>query len=182
PLLADAHINGTDPLRCILYRFLPFELAYNWTLIGHCLLSGIAMLLLLRHFGFADWQCALLAITYQFSTSLVLHFATWVDAGFGLAGPVILGQLELFFLSIRKIHTPFNPREVLAPLGSLSAVYPWALGTFRTLDLSKIAAQRYHFGFVLYIGSAAICLALLGAMDRLRDSVFRLQRPRRTAF
>src|SRR5204863_1198109 len=69
-----------------------------------------------------------------------------------------------------------------APLGSLSAVYPWALGTFRTLDLSKIAAQRYHFGFVLYIGSAAICLALLGAMDRLRDSVFRLQRPRRTAF
>ncbi len=31
PLLADAHINGTDPLRVLLYCLLPFEAAYNWT-------------------------------------------------------------------------------------------------------------------------------------------------------
>ena len=44
PLLADAHINGTDPVRCLAYWLLPFELAYNWTLIGHSLLAGISML------------------------------------------------------------------------------------------------------------------------------------------
>ena len=71
PLLADAHINGNDPLRLLLYRILPFDLAYNWTLIGHSLLTGVAMFLLLRRFGFPGWQCVLLAVTYQFSTALV---------------------------------------------------------------------------------------------------------------
>src|SRR4029077_15597114 len=33
PLLADAHVNGTDPIRILCYLTLPFVSAYNWNLI-----------------------------------------------------------------------------------------------------------------------------------------------------
>ena len=52
PLLADAHINGTDWVRVLCDRLLPFEAAYNWTRILHFFISGLGMLLLLRAFGF----------------------------------------------------------------------------------------------------------------------------------
>src|ERR1043166_9225625 len=81
PLLADAHINGTDPFRILAYRLLPFELAYNWTLIAHSILAGVAMLLLLARFRFADWQCVLLAIAWQFSGAFVLQIGhPWIEA------------------------------------------------------------------------------------------------------
>jgi hypothetical protein len=68
----------------------------------------------------------------------------------------------------------------LGGMASLSALYPWLLGTFRTLDLSKLAGQMYHFGFALFIGSAAVCLALLG-MRSSGESTHRLQKQKRTA-
>ena len=52
PLLADAHVNGTDWIRVLLYRLLPFEAAYNWTRLAHFLITGLGMLLLLRAFNF----------------------------------------------------------------------------------------------------------------------------------
>jgi hypothetical protein len=233
-------------------------LAYNWALVGHFLLTGLATLLLLRHFGFPDWQCILLAITYQFSSALVIQFGqVWVHAtlayypllwlawdkwflerkwhwvgvagiiiaaifysgslqtdsylaffmvaillgygirgadvwrkfsgillsgviGFCLGAPVLLSQIELFALSVRKVDTPFNSLHFLGGMASLSALYPWLLGTFRTLDLSKLAGQMYHFGFALFIGSAAVCLALLGTRSS-GESTHRLRRQKRTA-
>ena len=41
PLLADAHINGTDPIRLLLYRLAPFLLAYNWNLMLKSVLTGL---------------------------------------------------------------------------------------------------------------------------------------------
>jgi hypothetical protein len=62
PFLADAIISAVDPVRVLLYRLLPFEVAYNWTLVTHFLIGGLMMLLLLRHHGFGQWVCVWLAI------------------------------------------------------------------------------------------------------------------------
>ena len=67
PLLADAHINGTDPVRVAVYLLLPFELAYNWTQIIHFFLSGLGLFLLLRHWKFNPLVCLLLSFTYEFA-------------------------------------------------------------------------------------------------------------------
>jgi hypothetical protein len=67
PLAADAHANLFDPIRLLVYTFLPFLPAYAWTHILHSLLSGLGAFLLLRRF--APGQSAqniLLALTYQF--------------------------------------------------------------------------------------------------------------------
>ena len=83
PLLADAHINGTDPVRLILYGFLPFEQAYNWTRIIHFVLTGAGMAWLLSRFGFSVWTSILFAVTYQFAGGFTLFFGhPWIQASF----------------------------------------------------------------------------------------------------
>ena len=245
PLESDAHINGTDPIRCLLYLSLPFEAAYNWTRILHSVLTGLGMLLLLHRAGFRPGVCLPLALAYQFAGCHALYFGhTWLESSFiyypflwlawdeavhrcrwrgtaqasvclaliyysgnlqshayvvifglvflagqarfnwrewlrwsplllgtGLAGaclaaPVLTGQLEFYLISIRRSSHLFHPLSVLAGPGSLTAVYPWCLGTFRTLDLSKFFGHA-PLGFSLFIGSTAFVLAALGALRPL---------------
>ena len=67
PLESDAHINGTDPIRWLLYLLMPFESAYNWTRVLHSVLTGLGMLLLLQSWGFKPWVCLPLALAGQFA-------------------------------------------------------------------------------------------------------------------
>lgn len=230
PLLADANVNGTDPIRALLYFLLPFEMAYNWTLILRFVLCGLGMFLLLRHWNFPTITCALLAVTYQFSSVFAFHFGhPWVQAPFVyypflwlawekrrpvlaallvacvffagnlqahaylavfalayligtgwrqslpavaasvavgacLAAPILLPEIELFLISSRPILHSL-PVAWLGGVVSLAAVYPWMLGTFRTLDLGKLV-ETSNAGFHLFIGSAGFVLAALGARGR----------------
>lgn len=83
PLLADAHINGTDPIRLLCYFTLPFELAYNWNLILRGMLTGLGMFLLLRHLGVGLTPTILLALTYQFAGWFTLFFGhPWIQGSF----------------------------------------------------------------------------------------------------
>ena len=241
PLVADGHSNGTDPIRVLLYFLLPFESAYNWTLILHFTISGLGMFLLLRRFGFYGGSCVLLALAYEFGGVFTLFFMhpwvlgtflyypylwiawdaavrkgsrwAWLPAAFLVAGvfcagsvqshsylllfslafalgyggfqrrewksvwpaiifpgvlgaclsaPVVVNQLELFFVSNRQVPLLHNAFAFLSAPGSLAAVYPWCLGTFRTLDAGKFIGQN-SLGFNLFIGSAAAVLAMAGA-------------------
>ena len=240
PLLADAHINGTDPIRLVCYALLPFELAYNWTLILHWVASALGMYCLLRRWRFHEVTCLGLAFAFAcagyhaimfghpwntgsflFYPWLWLAWDAWITGrrwwawplgslavaggfyagniqshaylvvfalvvlvaeggrsreawrrtfplvavtgilGAMLAAPVLAGQVEFYLRSVRPVPVPLNPVSWLSGLASLAAVHPWALGTFRTLDLSKFVGQ-YALGFVVFIGSAASLLAVLG--------------------
>ena len=258
PLLADAHINGTDPARLLCYLALPsFACAYNWTRVLQFVLGGLGMLVLLRYWRFPGPACVLLALTYEFAGSQVYWFEDpWVqasfnyypllwlvwEAGFGkpkwwhalaasllaagvfysgnlqsdsylvlfaaafalghagktwslwkrvlpaiavpgligaaLAMPVLLGQLELFSQTPRPIGAPWRPINALSGLASLSAIYPWMLGTFRSLDLCKLFGDNLD-GFQIFIGPAGFLLAALACWWRpLRAE---LQPAKRTA-
>lgn len=242
PLLADAHVNGTDPVRLLCYLTLPFELAYNWTLILHWALSGAGLFALLRRWQFGPSTCIGLALAGQcagyhaiffghpWNTGAFLYYpwlwlawdaglaerrpwagplavlavagiflagnvqshaylvvfaavfllgyggrswAAWrralpLVAGTGLLGawlaaPVLAAQVEFYRLSVRPVAVPWSPVAWLSGLASLSGFHPWALGTFRSLDLSKLFGQ-YALGFVVFTGSAAAALAVLGAV------------------
>lgn len=257
PLLADAHVNGTDPFRLLCYLTLPFEWAYNWTRILHSLATGLGMFLLLRALGFTPCVNVLLALVWQFAGCQTVFFGhPWIQASFlyypwlwlvwhralerglgqgaalgglltalvfyagnlqshaywpvfalawvlgygwgnraqwwriaamvGLSGviggllaaPVLTGQLELYRLGVRTIDTLRHPLSWLGGLASLSAVFPWVLGTFRTLDLSKFCGQS-ALGFTCFIGSAALVLGLFGVRGKAGEDHWR--GPRRTA-
>src|SRR5688572_28116131 len=68
PLLADAHCNGTDPIRLLVYFTVPnFVLAYNWTLILHAIGTGIGVYFLLRRFGARPWVAGVCALAAQWA-------------------------------------------------------------------------------------------------------------------
>ncbi|MBI5387061.1 MAG: hypothetical protein HZA90_20510 [Verrucomicrobia bacterium] len=95
-----------------------------------------------------------------------------------LAAPVLAPQIELLARNVRPVGSDLKPLSLLSGVASLSAVFPWALGTFRSLDLSKLFGQT-ALGFCLHLGSVAAVLAMLGAR---RDPGPSERRPvRRTA-
>ncbi|NQU09474.1 hypothetical protein HQ590_01675 [bacterium] len=255
PLLADAHVNGTDPLRVALYRLLPFPLAYNWTLIGHLLLSAWGAFLLLRRLSLPAPAQVGLALAYPLAGGHLLFFGhPWIVAAFlwypflwrvweeaweepvppwwsvpaasGLAAavflagnlqshvylalfavafvfgrgadavrrwrrvlgvvglplalgalcaaPVLATQIEAFLQSTRPIvqHPAFAS---LCGVGSLAGFYPWALGTFRTLDLGRIVNES-GVAWLLFLGTPATLLALGALRHRPAPALVSMRR------
>jgi len=88
-----------------------------------------------------------------------------VALGLCLAAPFISSQAEFFLLSLRKVEPVARPLEMLTGVVSLTSFFPWSLGTFRTLNLGKVV-YPYATGFWIYIGSAALVIAVFGAAAR----------------
>ncbi len=240
PLLADAHVNGTDPLRLLCYAVLPFEPAYNWTRILHFVVAGTGMFLLLRRLGIASPLPFWLALAWEFAGCQVVKFGhPWVPASFAwypwlwlafhhawetgsrraiagialataavfhagnlqshsylplflgalvvgyggtelkdwakalrslmpgfllgamLAAPVLLNEVEFFRQNVRHADVGVATKPWLAAALSLAGMgHPWALGTFRTLDASKLAGL-FGLGFRLFAGTAVLGGALI---------------------
>ena len=243
PLLADAHINGTDPVRLVCYASLPFLLAYNWTRILHFFLGGLGVFLLLRYFQVSPFVAIFFGLASEFAGYYTWFFGhPWIQACFiyypflwivwdkaarepawwtgpagaalvaaifyagniqshaylvlfavafaigqggtdraawralagpmawslflggCLAAPVLSGQLEFFLVGVRSVHPAVNSRAWLSGLAALTAVYPWMLGSFRTVDLRNAlwtsgSGLEHGVGFLLFIGSAGVVLA-----------------------
>ncbi|MEM6599801.1 MAG: hypothetical protein AAF649_00290 [Verrucomicrobiota bacterium] len=253
PLLADAHINGTDPVRLIAYHLFPFVPAYNLTKIFHGILTGLGMFLLLRSFKIGFIMALLVGLTYQISGCFTSFFGhPWIQAttlwfpyiwilwnrmeqawtnnklnhsiasiagaailcslvfysgnlqshtyivvfallwlvsrlgipykqwlifmvGIGASGflgalvalPILVPCLELYAHSIRDINTDSSIINYLAGPGSIVTVFPWAFGTFRTIDLGKLIESN-GLGFAIYIGSALSLIAILHLVTVLK--------------
>lgn len=247
PLLADAHVNGTDPIRLLCYATLPFELAYNWNIILRGILTGLGMFLLLRFLTVGIGPAILLSLTYQFGGWFTLFFGhPWIQGSFvyypflwmvwiagarnrfgvhdaiaallcafvyyagnlqshtylpifaltfltgvfwkerphfwrafsivafgGIVGallatPVLANQVEFFLVGLRGANPDASPfaRLLALPLSFL-AIHPWALGTFRTLDVGKLFGIG-GTAFLLFCGGAAFLLALAGVPRGLK--------------
>lgn len=83
PLLADAHINGTDPIRVLCYLTLPFELAYNWNFVIRGVLTGLGMFLLLRTLGVRFQFSVILSLVYSYAGWFMLFFGhPWIAGSF----------------------------------------------------------------------------------------------------
>jgi hypothetical protein len=84
PLLADAHCNGTDPIRLLIYFTVPnFVLAYNWTLAAHHVFLGCGVFALLLHLRFAPVIAGGVALVTQVAGAFVLYIGhPWITATF----------------------------------------------------------------------------------------------------
>ena len=110
PFLADAHINGTDPVRMLLYATLPFELAYNWNYILRGIITGLGMFLLLRYFRVDCQVAVILALIYQFAGWFTLYFGhPWIQGSF-LYFPF------LWIVWTRAVYGRFSPNAGLGAL------------------------------------------------------------------
>lgn len=130
---------------------------YSGNLQSHAYLALFALAFLLGYCGVRRFDCA----RWTRGLRVVLPSAV---AGACLAAPVLLHQLELYAVGV-QLSNPLRAGGdcVVCTSGvfSLSAVYPWVLGTFRTLDIGKLAGES-ALGFIAYPGSVVVCLAALG--------------------
>lgn len=137
---------GISALLCAL-------ILYSGNLQSHAYLPFYALCFLVGH-SFGDRKLLL---------RLCLAIALSSLAGVALAAPVVWPQIEFYLNSLRTAaFSPSSPFSYLAGIGSFSVVFPWLFGTFRALDLGKFTGNN-ALGFVIYIGSAGIVLALIGA-------------------
>jgi hypothetical protein len=252
PLLADAHVNGTDPLRLLCYAALPFDLAYNWNYILRGIVSSLGMYLLLRHLGVRPIVAGIMGIAYQYAGWFTLYFGhPWIQGSFlyypflwiawmrategswgrntavaailcafvfyagnlqshaylpifaltflgscliknrvlwkrsvatcafsGMTGallayPVLVNQIEFFLIGIRSTTSTaaWYSNLANAPV-ALAAVYPWCLGTFRTLDVAQ-AIGAGGMAFTLFCGSIPAFLAIFGGWRLCRETGIR---------
>jgi hypothetical protein len=85
--------------------------------------------------------------------------------GCALAAPVLVPQIEIFQLSARKVTFDSSPIALLSGVFSLTAIFPWFTGSFRTLELSRIfAVAQPGLAYVLYIGTAALIVSVVGLL------------------
>ncbi|MBC8127741.1 MAG: hypothetical protein H8M99_11435 [Gloeobacteraceae cyanobacterium ES-bin-144] len=83
PLLADAHINGTDPIRLLCYAALPFAEAYNWNYILRGIVTGLGMFLLLSSLQVRPFVAGVLALSYQYAGWFTVFFGhPWIQGSF----------------------------------------------------------------------------------------------------
>ena len=94
---------------------------------------------------------------------LVMVAAGAFVLGCALAAPVLVPQVELFLLGNRKVPITGPNKNMLTGLISLAGVFPWFTGSFRTLDLGKLAGAPGP-AFVVCLGTAAMIVAFLGLL------------------
>jgi len=171
PFLWVAWSSGLEGKRWtpIAAPLLIAAIFYAGNLQSHAYLAVFALCFGLGYAGL-EWR-KWVRLTLLQGATLVL--------GAMLAAPVLSAELELFALNTREVRSPFHPLGWLGGLGATSAFYPWSLGTFRTLDLSKLIGRNWHLGFSVFIGCAAFWLSCIGSFGR--DESTSHSAPRRTA-
>jgi hypothetical protein len=173
PLLADAHINGTDPLRLAAYALLPFETAYNWTFVLHFVFSGLGVLLLARNLRFPDSIGLFAALTFEFAGCQAFYFGyPWIQGA-------LLYYPMLWLAWDAALERPQASRAILASLAAAGALYAGNLQSHTYLVFLGAAFLLGHAGcslaewrrvlpVVAISGLVGACLAapvLVGQID-----------------
>ena len=73
PLFAEGHLEGLNPLKLPFFLFLPFHLAYSYSVLFQLLIADISTWLYCRLIGMQRYESLLSAIVFTFSGFLIVH-------------------------------------------------------------------------------------------------------------
>ena len=100
PLFAEGQMGGLYPPNLLLYRFLPLDLAHNWSALLHLLLGLVAAYAFARTWGFSRAAAALAGFVYAWSVPLST-LGDFVPAYAMAWLPALLAALERGYRSRR---------------------------------------------------------------------------------
>lgn len=176
--IRENHMLCPSSLRHVFYRFLPFWDAWDWGRAFHFLLAGIGMILLLREAGVSAFGALLGAVTFSFSSQMMVWIHSDVIASGCCWSPWMLWSL---FRLRRLAETSVGDRNPRACLRTASAVLLAGAFTGAALRcgflhtalfnltllvlflLSEIALRRgenRHRGWLPFVVAVAIGLAV----------------------
>ena len=85
--------------------------------------------------------------------------------GCALAAPVFIPEVELFRTSNALVSRGIQPTRLgpylFTGVFSLTGIFPWLVGSFRSIDLGKLLDQQ-GAAFVVHLGTPVMVLAILG--------------------
>lgn len=190
PLLAEGQTGVFYPLNLLLYRFLPVDLALNYSILIALSLAGVMMYALGRALRLRPAAAFLAALVFAYSGFLVGHFnhlnimgaASWlplqlalIERGTGVSPGV--GKLKLVVVLGVTVGLQFLAGHPQIWLMSVLVVL--AFGLFRSLwpatGARRPAAQAVRlFASVVaavLVGIALAAVQLLPTWELVRDSV-----------
>ncbi|MFQ6058800.1 MAG: YfhO family protein [Anaerolineae bacterium] len=120
PLLAEGEMGAFYPLNLLLYRFLPLDMALNYSVILHFMIAGLAMYLFARSLRLSTFGSLMAGLTYTFSGFFIGHVdhlsimaaAPWLPIAFTLAkqedgkGKLENGRGRFFHSPLSILHFP----------------------------------------------------------------------------
>ena len=92
--------------------------------------------------------------------------------GSAIAAPVLVPQIEIFLRSYRDLGGLRIGKHLLTGVFSLTGVFPWLAGSFRTLDLGKIIDQAGP-GYLIFVGTPIMILAIVAVCVARRERLLR---------
>jgi len=69
PLMAEGQLGGFYPVSIAMFFLLPFNIAYNYSIIFHFILAGIFTYIFARKIGIDGWGASLSALIFCFGSS-----------------------------------------------------------------------------------------------------------------
>lgn len=97
PLMAEGQIGGYYPLNILLFFALPFNMAYNYSVVLHYIIGGVSIYLLTRRLGACEWGGTLAAIIFCFGSAYAGGFYNIITLKTLSWAPLVLLLFELFF-------------------------------------------------------------------------------------
>jgi hypothetical protein len=97
PLMAEGQVGGYYPLNIAFFASLPFDIAYNYIIVFHFALAGVAAYLLTRKLGACELGGTLAALIFCFGSAYAGGFYNIITLKTLSWTPFVLLLFELFF-------------------------------------------------------------------------------------
>jgi hypothetical protein len=97
PLMAEGQIGGFYPLNILFFFVLPFNLAFNYSIVFHFIIAGAFMYLLTRKLGACEWGGTLAALIFCFGSAYAGCFYNIITLKTLSWTPFVFFLFELFF-------------------------------------------------------------------------------------
>lgn len=97
PLVAEGQVGGFYPFNLVMFFLLPFEVAYNYSIILHFVLAGVFTYMYARKIGSDQWGGTLSALTFCFGSAYAGCFYNTVTMKTLIWFPLVLFLFEKYF-------------------------------------------------------------------------------------
>ncbi|MDD4183454.1 MAG: hypothetical protein PHT53_06510, partial [Candidatus Omnitrophica bacterium] len=185
PLVAEGQVGAFYPLNIILFFLLPFNAAYNYSIIIHFILAGIFIYIYARKLGADEWGGALSALVFCFGSGYAGCFYNIITLRTLAWFPLGLFIIEKYF-DTRKLRFCLYLGIILgiqllagfAQMAVYSALFYmvyffyglWIQKNLKIKDIAKIAIA-FIVAAILFFPQLILSLKMIGLSTRAQGSL-----------
>lgn len=180
PLMAEGQVGGYYPFNILFFFVLPFNAAYNYSVVFHFLIAGVSIYLLVRKLGACEWGGTLSAIIFCFGSAYAGCFYNIITLRTLSWTPLVFVLFEYFFEKQRPryiiIASVIFGMQLLAGFVQL-ALYCWIFYVVYYLYRVRFSKTAWYLlpfsviSFIMFLPQLLITYKLIGYSARSAASL-----------